>query len=118
MNLFRIILFLLLIPFIVHSTPLYYPDKSRESMIYEQSLSEIFDGKHLYINYKFGKTTMLEIYDESHNSAVLFLHGRGLSPNEENLANPIRVSMSPSTISSPSTSSTTTPTTTTEGETA
>lgn len=94
MNLFRIILFLLLIPFIVNGTPLYYPDKSRESMIYEQSLSEIFDGKHLYINYKYGKTSMLEIYDESHNTAVLFLHGRGLSPNEENLANPIRVSMS------------------------
>tara|TARA_X000001036_G_scaffold433471_1_gene471145 strand:- start:152 stop:925 length:774 start_codon:yes stop_codon:yes gene_type:complete len=92
--LFRIIIFLLLTPFIALCTALYHPDKSRESMIYEQTLSEIFDGKHLYIDYKFGKSSMLEIYDEEHNTAVLFLHGRGLSPNEENLAYPVRVSMS------------------------
>lgn len=87
-------IFFLIIPFIVHCTPLYNPDKIRESMIYTQSLSEIFDGKHLYIDYKFGKYSMLEVYDEEHNTAVLFLHGRGLSPNEQNLANPVRVSMS------------------------
>jgi pimeloyl-ACP methyl ester carboxylesterase len=62
-------------------------------MIYEQSLSEIFDGKHLYIDYKFGQYSMLEVYDEEHNTAVLFLHGRGLSPNEQNLAYPVRVTM-------------------------
>ena len=92
--LYKIIIFLLIIPFIVHGTPVYSPDKSRESMIYEQSLSEIFDGNHLYIDYKFGKYSMLEIYDETHNAAVLFLHGRGLSPNEQRLAYPVRVSMS------------------------
>ena len=93
-SLFRIITFFLITPFIVHCSPLYNPDKSRESMIYEQSLSEIFDGEHLYVNYKFGKYSMLEVYDDEHNVAVLFLHGRGLSPNEENLAYPVRVSMS------------------------
>ena len=92
--LFRNNIFFLIIPFIVHCTPLYNPDKSRELMIYEQSLSEIFDGKHLYIDYMFGKYSMLEVYNEEHNTAVLFLHGRGLSPNEQNLANPLRVSMS------------------------
>ena len=90
----RIITFFLIIPFIVHCTLIYIPDKSRESMIYEQSLSEIFDGKHLYIDYKFGKYSMLEVYNEDHNTAVLFLHGRGLSPNEQNLAYPVRVTLS------------------------
>ena len=92
--LFRIVIFFLIIPFIVHCTHLNSPDKSRESMIYEQSLSEIFDGNHLYIDYKFGKYSMLEVYDEEHNTAVLFLHGRGLNPNEQNLAYPVRVTMS------------------------
>ena len=92
--LFRIITFFLIIPFIVHCTHIYIPDKSRESMIYEQSLSEIFDGKHLYIDYKFGKYSMLEVYNEEHKTAVLFLHGRGLSPNEQNLAYPVRVTLS------------------------
>ena len=92
--LFRIITFFLIIPFIVHCTHIYIPDKSRESMIYEQSLSEIFDGKHLYIDYKFGKYSMLEIHNEKHDTAVLFLHGRGLSPNEQNLAYPVRVTLS------------------------
>ena len=92
--LFRNITFFLIIPFIVHCTHIYIPDKSRESMIYEQSLSEIFDGKHLYIDYKFGKYSMLEVYNEDHNTAVLFLHGRGLSPNEQNLAYPVRVTLS------------------------
>ena len=92
--LFRTIIFFLVFPFIAHCTPLYNPDKSRESMIYELSLSEIFDGKHLYIDYKFGKYSMLEVYNEDHNTAVLFLHGRGLSPNEQNLAYPVRVTLS------------------------
>lgn len=91
--LFKSITFFMIIPFIVHCTHIYIPDKSRESMIYEQSLSEIFDGKHLYVDYKFGKYSMLEVYDEEHNTAVLFLHGRGLSPNEQNLAYPVRVTM-------------------------
>ena len=92
--LFRIITFFLIIPFIVHCTYKYIPDKSRESMIYKQSLNEIFDGKHLYVDYKYGKYSMLEVYDEEHNTAVLFLHGRGLSPNEQNLAYPVRVTLS------------------------
>ena len=92
--LFRTIIFFLVISFIAHCTPLYNPDKSRELMIYEQSLSEIFDGEHLYIDYKFGKYSILEVYDEENNTAVLFLHGRGLSPNEQNLAYPVRVTMS------------------------
>jgi hypothetical protein len=37
---------------------------------------------------------MLEVYDEEHNTAVLYLHGRGLNPNEQNLAYPVRVTMS------------------------
>ncbi len=90
----RIITFFLIISFIVHCTHIHLPDKFRESMIYEQSLSEIFDGKHLYIDYKFGKYSMLELYNEEHNTAVLFLHGRGLSPNEQNLAHPVRVILS------------------------
>ena len=92
--LYKLIIFFMIIPFIVHCTHIYIPDKSRESMIYEQSLSEIFDGKHLYVDYKFGKYSMLEVYDEEHNTAVLFLHGRGLSPNEQNLAYPVRVTLS------------------------
>ena len=95
MNLLSKIIALFLITLLLaNSTPLYYPDKSRELLIYDQSLSEIFDGKHLYVDYKFGKYSMLEVYNEEYNTAVLFLHGRGLSPNEQNLAYPVRVSMS------------------------
>ena len=93
-SLFKIITFFLITLFIVHCSPLYNPDKTRESMIYEQSLSEIFDGEHFYIDYKFGKYSMLEVYDDKYNTAVLFLHGRGLSPNEQDLAYPVRVTMS------------------------
>ena len=85
-----------MLPSIIHSTSLYSPDKIRETMIYEQNLNEIFDGEHRYIDYKYGKYSMLEIYDESFDTAVLFLHGRGLNPNAQNLAYPARVGMSDS----------------------
>jgi len=95
MNLqYKIIILCLILPSIIHSTSIYSPDKSRELMIYEQNLKEIFDGEHQYIDYKYGKYSMLEIYDESNDTAVLYLHGRGLNPNEQNLAYPVRVDMS------------------------
>ena len=90
----RAIIFLLMLPNTIYSTTLYTPDKTRELMIYEQNLTEIFDGEHIYVDYKFGKYSMLKIYEEKHDTAVLFLHGRGLNPNEQNLAYPIRVEMS------------------------
>tara|TARA_B100000497_G_C7539131_1_gene326396 strand:- start:47 stop:781 length:735 start_codon:yes stop_codon:yes gene_type:complete len=83
-------------PSINYSTSLYSPDKSRESIIYKQNLNEIFDGEHQYVDYKFGKYSMLEIYNEDYDTAVLYLHGRGLNPNEQNLAYPVRVGMSDS----------------------
>ena len=62
------------------------PNIKREKMIYDQNLSEIFDGEHNYIDYKFGKFSILEIYDNNKNKATLYLHGRGQSPNNYNLA--------------------------------
>tara|TARA_B100001063_G_scaffold244116_1_gene276182 strand:+ start:2930 stop:3703 length:774 start_codon:yes stop_codon:yes gene_type:complete len=94
--LFKIIISLLILPTIIHCTPLYTPDKTRELMIYEQNLNVIFDGEHRNINYKFGKYSILEIHNEKHQHALLFLHGRGLNPNEQNLAYPLRVVMSDS----------------------
>ena len=70
------------------------PDVVRERMIYDQSLSEVFDGEHSYINYKHGKFSSIEIYNDDKNSAILFLHGRGLSPNDFNLAHPVRTQLS------------------------
>ena len=70
------------------------PDLVRERMIYDQSLSEVFDGEHSYINYKYGKFSSLEIYNDDKDSAILYLHGRGLSPNDYNLAHPIRTQLS------------------------
>ena len=70
------------------------PDLVRERMIYDQSLSEVFDGEHSYINYKHGKFSSLEIYNDDEDSAILYLHGRGLSPNDYNLAHPIRTQFS------------------------
>ena len=70
------------------------PDVVRERMIYDQSLSEVFDGEHSYINYKYGKFSSLEIYNDDKDSAILYLHGRGLSPNDYNLAHPIRTQFS------------------------
>ena len=70
------------------------PDLVRERMIYDQSLSEIFDGEHSYINYKHGKFSSLEIYNDDNDSAILYLHGRGLSPDDFNLAHPVRIQLS------------------------
>ena len=70
------------------------PDVVRERMIYDQSLSEVFDGEHSYINYKHGKFSSIEIYNDDKNSAILYLHGRGLSPNDFNLAHPVRTQLS------------------------
>ena len=62
MNLqFKIIILCLILPSIIHSTSLYSPDKSRELMIYEQNLNEIFDGEHQYIDYKYGKYSMIQM---------------------------------------------------------
>ena len=69
-------------------------DLVRERMIYDQSLSEVFDGEHSYINYKYGEFSSLEIYNDDKDSAILYLHGRGLSPNDYNLAHPIRTQFS------------------------
>ena len=70
------------------------PDVVRERMIYDQSLSEVFDGEHSYINYKHGKFSSIEIYSDDKDSAILYLHGRGLSPNDFNLAHPVRTQLS------------------------
>ena len=48
------------------------PDLVRERMIYDQSLSEVFDGEHNFINYEHGKFSSLEIYNDDKNSAILF----------------------------------------------
>lgn len=91
----RIIAFVLLAVILI----LFYPDQKkpsidRERMIYDQSLSEIFDGEHNFVDYKFGKFSVLEIYNNEKNQAILYLHGRGRSPNSYNLAHPLRTQMS------------------------
>ena len=96
MRLFKQILGLVLVVLILNY---FYPvqkkpDVVRERMIYDQSLSEVFDGEHSYINYKHGKFSSIEIYNDDKNSAILFLHGRGLSPNDFNLAHPVRTQLS------------------------
>ena len=96
MRLFKLILALVLFVLILNY---FYPaqkkpDLVRERMIYDQSLSEVFDGDHSYIDYKYGKFSSIEIHDNDKNSAILYLHGRGLSPNDFNLAHPIRTQLS------------------------
>jgi hypothetical protein len=70
------------------------PDLEREAIIYQQNLVEIFDGNHFYVDYKYGKFSIVEIFDRNKKSAILYLHGRGLHPNEQNLAFPIRTEFS------------------------
>ena len=70
------------------------PDTQRELMIYKQNLNEIFDGDHYYQNYLYGRFSSIKIYNENFETAILYLHGRGLNPNEQNLAFPIRTTMS------------------------
>ena len=81
---------------IMYSCSIYQatPDIDREMMIYEQNLKEIFDGEHYYQNYLYGKFSTIKIYSENSEAAILYLHGRGLNPNEQNLAYPIRTKMS------------------------
>ena len=70
------------------------PDITRELMIYEQNLNEIFEGEHYYQNYLYGKYSIIKIYNKNYETAILYLHGRGLNPNEQNLAYPVRTKMS------------------------
>ena len=85
----------MLLPIILScSTNKIKPDINRELMIYEQNLNEIFDGVHYYQTYLYGKYSSLKIYNENNKNAILYLHGRGLNPNEQNLAHPIRTKMS------------------------
>ena len=70
------------------------PDLVRERMIYDQSLSEVFDGEHSYINYKYGKFSSLEIYNDdvqcSHGSTIgqidetqlFYMRSRGIKQKE------------------------------------
>ena len=70
------------------------PDLVRERMIYDQSLSEVFDGEHSYINYKYGKFSSLEIYNDdtecSHSATsgsldkekLFYLKTRGINEND------------------------------------
>ena len=89
------LLLIALLPIIFScSTKQVRPDITRELMIYEQSLNEIFEGEHYYQNYSYGKYSIIKIYDKNYEAAILYLHGRGLNPNEQNLAYPIRTKMS------------------------
>ncbi len=89
------LLLIALLPIIFScSTKQVRPDITRELMIYEQNLTEIFDGVHYYQNYLYGKYSSIEIYNQKNKNAILYLHGRGLNPNEQNLAHPIRTKMS------------------------
>lgn len=69
------------------------PDYERESLIYNQNLTDIFDGEIKFIDYEFGRFPVIEIAG-SKKTAILYLHGRGLSPNDNNLAYPIRTQLS------------------------
>ncbi len=89
-----LILCLIVMPAFLHGSELLSPDLQRENMIYQQNLSEIFEGEQKFVEYKYGKYSILEIFDDENDSAVLYLHGRGLNPNEQNLANPMRIEMS------------------------
>ena len=77
----------------VSATDLRQPDYERESLIYNQNLTDIFDGEIQFIEYEFGKFPVIEIAG-SKKTAILYLHGRGLSPNDNNLAYPIRTQLS------------------------
>jgi len=91
----KFFIFLALLPIILScSANQLRPDINRELMIYEQNLNEIFDGEHYYQNYLYGKYSTIKIYNANYKTAILYLHGRGLNPNEQNLAYPIRTKMS------------------------
>ena len=78
---------------IVSAFDLRQPDYERESLIYTQNLTDIFDGEIHFIDYEFGRFPVIEILSGK-KTAVLYLHGRGLSPNDYNLAYPIRTQLS------------------------
>ena len=80
---------------LVSASDLRQPDYERESLIYNQNLTDIFDGEIQFIDYEFGRFPVIEIND-SKKTAILYLHGRGLSPNDYNLAHPIRTQLSDS----------------------
>ena len=88
----------ILILFLIYSTLLnsevIQPDFLREKKISDQVLSEIFFGDLKYIAYNSSKFSVLEISNENIKKGILFLHGRGLNPNETNLAYPLRISLS------------------------
>ena len=70
------------------------PDFQWEDAIYNQHLIEIFDGVHNFLNYRYGKFSVIEMYRDDNDTALIFLHGRGLNPNEQNLIGPMREGLS------------------------
>ena len=87
---------IVIVPFIILSCTQHHmkPNYERELMIYEQNLTEIFDGEHSYQDYLYGRFSSINIVNNKIKTGILYLHGRGLNPNEQNLAYPIRTKMS------------------------
>lgn len=71
------------------------PDYAREDRIAEQIVPEVFDGEVVWLNAN--DREFYSIYtqaEEDSKGVVLVLHGRDVSPEDTNVAGPLRVALS------------------------
>ena len=97
MNLLHNFIFFLFIIFFSssHSIADNLPNHQREKDIREQILNFIFDAELINLKSKVENNfTLLENITTNSSKSILLLHGRGLSPNEPNVIEPLRLAMS------------------------
>lgn len=84
---------LLLLSSMVNAGELPEPDYAREQRIAEQIEPDIFDGEAVWLNANDRNFLAIHIAVEKSQGAVILLHGRDVSPEEQELINPLRVGL-------------------------
>jgi len=70
------------------------PDYDRERRIAEQIVPGIFDGEAVWLEANHREFLAIHIPTENSRGALVLLHGRDVSPEEQNLIGPLRVGLS------------------------
>lgn len=82
--------------FVAFSVPIFAsptPDYDREQRISEQIESEIFDGEAVWLPADDREFLSIHMPVENAKGAIILLHGRDVSPEEQELIGPLRVGL-------------------------
>ncbi len=69
------------------------PDYAREQRIAEQIEPQIFDGEALWLEANSREFLAIHMLSEDPKGTVIILHGRDVSPEDQNVAGPMRVGL-------------------------